>query len=248
MIARGAGITANRVHTALNALFHFANRKDIIESSPMAGVEKPVAEESRDRVLDDRELAKLWNELDKVPAPVAPFVRFLTLTGARRSEVADLTWSEIDTAKAEWLLPASRSKNRQEKLLPLSPEALTVLATIPHGSEGDHVFSYSGGKRGLTQFNMMKRKLDDAVGVTGWTLHDLRRTASTTMHRLGFQPHVVEATLGHRHSVGVAKTYNRWEFFPEKKMALDAWARFIVDNAGEKKSNVIALASGRGRA
>lgn len=246
VVRRGGGITANRIHTVLTALFNFADGKDIIMVSPMSGLDKPVAEESRDRVLTDGELRDLWLGLGEIEFPVGPFVKFLVLTGCRRSEAADLTWSEIDEKERAWLLPSSRSKNRQEKLTPLSDEAIAVLDSVPtvQGERG-YVFTYAG-KHGMTCFNAMKRKIDAATGVTNWTLHDLRRTCSSTLHRLGFPPHIVEATIGHRAAIGVAAVYNRHQYNSEKRTALDAWARFVVDNAEGKSADVIPFGGKRG--
>lgn len=55
-----------------------------------------------------------------------------------------------------------------------------------------------------------------------WTLHDLRRTFSTTLNNMGIAPHVVEQLLGHTLG-GVMAVYNRSQYLPEKLDALNKW-------------------------
>jgi integrase len=243
---RGGRLTVNRVYSALLALFNFAVRKDIITASPMIGLEKPMAEESRDRVLTDSELKGLWLGLDEIPYPLGPFTKVLLLTGARRDEIASMTWTEIDKEARAWLLPAARSKNRKEKLVPLSEAAVAVINSItPIASDAGYVFTVTGNHP-FNTFNAGKRKLDQVTGVSNWTFHDLRRTCASTLQRLRFQPVVCEAVLGHRTATGVAAVYQRHDYADEKRAALDAWARFLIDNAeGKKMNNVVDLAGRR---
>lgn len=260
IVERGGRITANRVHTALKAAFNFAVSKRYIASSPMAGVAKPTSEQSRARVLTDDEIKTLWTGLAKLDSewrerrsektkagqptrkrfsPAAPFVRFLLLTGCRRDEAANIVWDEVQDHA--WHLPTDRNKSRVERITPLSDEAMAALESVPK-IDGDKGYVFTAdGQRGMTCMNSLKRNVDKATGLTDWTLHDLRRTCSTTLHRLGFPPHVCEAVLGHRFAVGVAATYNRWQYYPEKKMALDVWATFCTSGFEAAKARKFEL-------
>ena len=75
-----------------------------------------------------------------------------------------------------------------------------------------------------------KEQLDQLSGVTNWTLHDLRRTFSTNMARLGVPPHVTEAILNHKTGTitPIARIYNRYNFMPEMKAAMDKHDAFIA--------------------
>ena len=81
---------------------------------------------------------------------------------------------------------------------------------------------------------------------TPWVLHDLRRTAATGMAEIGIAPHIVEAVLNHVSGAraGVAGTYNRAQYLPEKTAALKRWVVHVQGLAAGKQSNVTAL---RGR-
>jgi integrase len=76
----------------------------------------------------------------------------------------------------------------------------------------------------------------DAAALPAWRIHDLRRTAATGMARLGFAPHVVEAVLNHRSGVrgGLVAVYQHYDHRPERRAALDAWARHVETLMQEK--------------
>ena len=98
-------------------------------------------------------------------------VKMLVLTGCRREEIAQLKWSEI--VGDEVHLPASRTRNGEAKVIPLSAEAQALLASTPR-IEGPFVFT-TDGLKGISGWSRIKDKLDSVCGVKGWTIHDLRR-------------------------------------------------------------------------
>ena len=72
-----------------------------------------------------------------------------------------------------------------------------------------------------------------------WTLHDLRRSFATKLNDLGVAPYVVEQLLGHALG-GVMAIYNRSQYLPEKKAALDMWVERL-DLLTDKPDNVSIL-------
>ena len=80
-----------------------------------------------------------------------------------------------------------------------------------------------------------KTRLDSHSGVEGWTLHDLRRTATTGMAGLGIAPHVVDKILNHKSGAirGVAAVYNRHGYLEERREALEAWGKRVMSLAGK---------------
>lgn len=83
-------------------------------------------------------------------------------------------------------------------------------------------------------------------GVPHWTLHDLRRSFASGCARLGVAVHVVEAALNHRSGSikGVAAIHNRYSYDPEKRAALDMWARYVDALVTGAAPNVIELRRG----
>jgi integrase len=206
-----------------------AARSDDFRSPIVRGMSRAVGA-SRERILTDDELRALWHSAE---GTFGAFVRFLLLTAARRSEAAEMEWSEV--VGADWLLPAARNKTGQELLRPLSVAAQAILAAQPRG---EWVFSITG-RRPLTGIVPLKAALDAASGVAGWTLHDLRRTARSLMSRAGVPTDHAERCLGHVIG-GVRGVYDRHEFREEKRQGFEALAG-LVERIVNPQANVVAI-------
>ena len=179
------------------------------------------ASKARSRILSDDELRALWKAADEYEGPFGAYIKFLLLTATRRNEAADMRRSELVDA-ATWVIPASRYKTAMDTLIPLSHAAQDVINAIPLISPGDLVFTYDGC-RPFRSFVRPKKEFDKTSGVTGWTIHDLRRTARTLLSRAGVDADIAERCLGHAIG-GVRATYDRHEFEQEKRTAFEALA------------------------
>lgn len=264
---RGAEITANRVLALVRVWFNWMVARGVVEASPVAGVKAPTAERSRDRVLSDREMRLLWQACDRAGHPWGAFARVLLLTAQRREEVAAMTWAEIDLDAGMWTLERSRTKNGQPHTVPLAPAVVEVLRAVPRlddcpfvftaarvrrkGPDGSapalgHIAGFSKGKDALDAAMLAVACESDARAVLEpWRFHDLRRTAASTMARLGQPVHVVEAILNHKSGTisGVAAIYNRHAYADEKRRALAALAGFVADlTTEEPAANVVTMA------
>jgi len=133
VVDRGAVTMARRLHAYLHRLFRWAVGRGILETNPMAHLPKPGGEAPRDRVLSGLELAQVFKNVIKLhPAPSGPMFQMLILTGARRTEIAALRWSEIkdDTI----ILPRERAKSKptpSRSRLQLSPSSKTCQGLVP---------------------------------------------------------------------------------------------------------------------
>jgi integrase len=121
-----------------------------------------------------------------------------------------------------WLLPAARNKTKIDLARPLSAAALSVL---PVG-RSEYVFVSPTGARPIANFTHLKERFDEACGVRGWRLHDLRRTARSLMSRAGVPTDHAERCLGHVIG-GVRGIYDCWKYLPEKRAAYDKLADLI---------------------
>jgi integrase len=239
IVKRNGPGAANKARAALSGFFSWAIREGYgVESNPVAYTNKS-EENVRKRVLDADELVAIWRAAGADDYGV--IIQLLILTGARREEIGALRWAEIDFDKAVITLPGERegrTKNRRDHLIPLSPAALQLLQAQPRrleasGREREHVFG-DGPHGGWRGWSRSKRDLDARLAaagtpITDWRPHDFRRSFSTTMHEeLNVPPHVVEVMLGHvGHQKGVAGTYNRALYLPERFRALERWAEYI---------------------
>jgi integrase len=251
----GAVVQANRVLTRLRTFFGWCVAEDLLGVDPTVGVRKPARETSRDRVLTDEEIVALWAATAAMDAPRADAVRWgslirlLLLTGQRANEVAGMRWPEVEPRHRLWEIPAERAKNGKPHLVHLSGMAMEVLAGLPRGDGQPLLFTGTGRTR-ASGFSKAKAKLDRLMAAESGgapvpcTLHDLRRTATTGMARLGIAPHVADKVLNHTAGTirGVAAVYNRFEYLEERRAALEAWGRKVAALVRpEEESNVVAL-------
>jgi integrase len=138
--------TANKAYRWLNVMCNWAVRRDDLAKSPLRNVDIPFKEVSRDRVLDDHELALVWTATGELGYPFGPLIQLLLTTAQRRCEVAEMRWSEWEMQSREWTIPGSRTKNGKTHLVPLSALAIEVLSNIPRcaGHQSDFVFTTNG--------------------------------------------------------------------------------------------------------
>jgi integrase len=247
-------ILANRVLAAVRKWFNWLAARDVINASPCAGIVPPAKENARDRRLTDAEIKALWAATGpSVPdgeggigEPFGSFVRLLTLTGQRRSEVAGMRWSELDLEKRLWTLSAMRTKNKRTHAVPLSSQAVAIIEGVKRIAGSDHVFTTTGDS-GLGGFSRAKERLDRRMKPAGsFTFHDLRRTCATGMADIGIPPHIVEAVLNHISGAraGVAGTYNRALYVAEKTEALQRWADHVEGLVTGKPAKVVPIRRG----
>jgi integrase len=226
---RGANVHANRVLGYTKRLFRWCQEQRLILSSPVADIRKPTRERSRERVLTKNELQKVWQVSEKLGYPFGPFMQLLILTGQRRSEVAGMTWSEIDIETRTWTQPSSKTKNGRSHVVFLPKRAQQILQDVRHLGHGDRVFSTKEA-RPISGFSKAKLRLDKISGVTGWTLHDLRRTFATyATECLDASPAVIEKVLNHSSGAvtGIARVYQRAQYLSQRRDLADRWGDLV---------------------
>jgi integrase len=203
---------------AAKIFFTWAHRKHYVTESPCDRMQV-LKGRPRDRVLSNVELTAVWNAA--ADYPFGPIVRLCILTGQRRGEIGSLRWDYIEGDIIT--LPASLTKNNRVHSFPVGPTGRKLLTSLPRLNE--HVFPASRGDGMFNGWNKCKQDLDKTCGVTGWTLHDLRRTFATNLAALGIAPHVVERLLNHSSGTisGVAAIYNKFQYMDEMRAAITLW-------------------------
>jgi integrase len=250
---------AHYVLAVVRKVFQWHQAREETFVSPVVPGMSPLRnprERARDRILSDDEIRKVWHASEVTAPPYGSLIRFLLLTAQRREEATKARRSEIEGDI--WTIPAERYKTKRANMVPLSAATRELLDALP--CSGPYIFgAMSRSPRGMingkkereadrpfTAFSKSKRKLDEASGVTGWTIHDLRRTARTLLVRTGVRPDVAERVLGHA-IAGVAGTYDRHDYLAEKRHALDALAGEVARILEPSPSTVIVL-SQKGKA
>jgi integrase len=229
-------VMADQTLAFMRRVFNWhASRDDDFRSPIVRGMARTKPRErARARTLNDEELRVVWRVAGGQGA-FGRLVRFLLLTGARRTEAAAMPWTELDGT--EWTLPGPRNKTKLDLLRPLPKAAQAVLGTRPDDGAG-FVFSTDGGASALSGFSKFKAEFDRALlaelrksdpgakPLPNWTLHDLRRTSRSLMSRAGVPTDHAERVLGHVIG-GVRATYDRYDFADEKREALVKLAGLI---------------------
>jgi integrase len=223
---------------ALSSMFGWLIAKRRLRQNPCLGVARPETPKARDRVLADDEIVKFWKATDKLSRPFGQLLKLLLLTGSRLREVAGMRRSELTDDGATWTIPGGRTKNHLAHVVPLPKIATDILATVD--TEGDIIFT-TNGETVVSGWSKTKKKLDEAMAIPPWRLHDLRRTAATGMAEIGIAPHIVEACLNHTSGAkaGVAGVYNRAAYAAEKKVALERWTVHLEGLISKRPANLI---------
>ena len=154
------------------------------------------------------------------------------LTGQRKTEIAKLSWQEIQENCLE-LLP-SRSKNQKHISTPLSEPAKELISSLENWDNG-YLFSTTKGVKSISCFTQIKSKLFILTGTSGWTFHDFRRSMATLLEENGFDRFSVQCVLNHTDR-SVTGIYDRSEHLRRKQNALDKWADILSCSSNAAKN------------
>jgi integrase len=231
-------VMADRTLAYLGRVFAWhAARDDKFRSPIVRGMSRTKAKErARSRILSDDELRAVWRTAEASKGPFGPLLRFILLTSARRNEAAHVARSEV--TGSTWVLPAARNKVKIDFARPLSGKARALLKELP-AIEGCNYFFVASGNAPIRGFADHKARFDRDCGVTGWTIHDLRRTARSLMSRAGVNADIAERCLGHV-IPGVRGVYDRHEYEAEMAHAFEALAAQI-ERIVNPQENVVPL-------
>jgi integrase len=260
---RGSPVMANRVLALIRKMLNFAVDHDWIEANPASRVARPSRESSRERVLSDEELRRLWRLLRHFPTtaekqapgrkrasaepddplcPVSPTLAALAqvrlLTAQRGGEVARMRWRDVDLDAAWWTIPGSDTKNGEPHRVPLARQVLGIIkAQKKDGNTSEYVFVGSG-ESVLDRAKKAPSVIARALGID-FRGHDLRRTAATRMAAAGVPREHIARVLNHIDGGARAtRVYDRHSYDREKRIALDAWARTLKNIIeGERRAH-----------
>jgi len=240
------------------------------EHAPAPGKDVP-----RERVLNAEEIGQVWRAAGTLATPYGPLVRFLALVLARREEATAMTWGEVTPDLSMWTQPGARTKNGKAHVVHLAAPARAILRGLLGAEEGrplpplpaaDQMVFGIGANRPVTTHSWVKREMNAAIAeasakaaaeagakapdpMPAWVLHDFRRSGVTWLAEAGFPPHVADRLLNHVQGTikGVAAIYQRGEFLPERRAALDAWGAHVeaCGEGGGLAPNVTVLAERR---
>jgi integrase len=166
-------------------------------------------------------------------------LQLLAQTFVRTNELIGAEWAEFDMANALWIIPAGRMKMKADHVVPLSRQALAMLAELREISSGSR-FVFPGRNRDKPISNNTMLFALYRLGYKGkMTGHGFRAVASTILNETGFNPDVIERQLAHCERNEVRGAYNRAEYLPERKRMMQYWAEYL--ESAEAGAKIIPL-------
>ena len=263
-IADRAPVMANRTLAVVRKMLNFAIDHDWTDANPAARVKKPAPEVSRERVLDDDEIRRLWRVLSHFPTtaerpapgrkamkgsdkdPICPvseahavLLKLRLLTAQRGGEVARMRWADLDLDLEDgwWTIPGAFTKNGEPHRVPLVDQAIAIIRELEPDDDRDrpeYVFGVRGGATVLDRAKKAPTAVARALGID-FRGHDLRRTAATRMAAAGVPREHISRVLNHAEGGARAtRVYDRYAYDREKQTALETWVRKLAAILGQR--------------
>lgn len=249
IVERNAPTIANDVLRYLKAIFKHGRKRHFIESNPIADFDLSDAggnEKPRDRVLDRQELVQLFKAMkdERFGRPNELAVKLLLVLSVRKMELLGAKWEEFDLEQGHWNLPVAEGRNKTGKAqrIPLPPLVTGWLAELKVlACRSDYLFPTRRISRTHRYPHIHYSTLNNALSsliadhqLSHFTVHDLRRTARTTLAELGVQPHIAELCINHKLK-GVWAIYDRHDYFDERKRALQQLSEYLQSLEEDQK-------------
>jgi integrase len=240
-VRNGSPVAANRLRALVSRIFTFGAEQRLVPptTNPVIGVKKPTKEASRDRVLTDDEIRRIWDACDTQNPYVSAWFRLRLVTAQRGGELLQMRWQDIDEKSHFWSIPAEYVKNALGHRVYLNELARNILRTVPHDEKSVWVFpkSFMGdykhvGRRlaqntraNIVRENKAEPGARDKADIRG---HDLRRTAASLMASGGVPRFVISRILNHSEEKDITSVYDRYGYDVEKKAAMEFWNRQLT--------------------
>jgi integrase len=179
------------------------------------------------------EIREIWLLLDEEISWFACALRFLLVTGQRPGELLGARRADFDLERCVWTI--EQNKTGQPHIVPLSPLAQQLLHSISSNDISPFLIFGKDGQRAVerTSLSQAIRRFCTKRGLKPFTPHDLRRTVTTHLRRLGIPPYVVDRIQNRTEQSVQARHYDRWTYQPEKAQALNVWATELERNLRE---------------
>lgn len=247
-IAKDAPVMANRVHQFFRAVCRWGRRKNVLPANPMDTVERPRKETTRERVLSDAEIRYLFAALEDASPALAGLVKTWLYLGQRRTETAKMRRADLDLGAEipQWNIPGVHRKGGEPHVVPLPVPVVNLLRGLENKDE--RIFAPVSLGNWHDLFDPIRRRVylvaaKDNVKVAPFTIHDLRRTCTTGMTKLGVSRAIADRVIGHRQN-GVASIYDRHEYMRERAAALTTWAAYVETIVTGKRAKIRAFGKG----
>lgn len=228
----GFEAAAAQIRNLFKRLFDYAITCQIVSLNPAHATPTRfiTRARSRTRALSPDEIKKYLRTLygSNIRRQFKIALHLILLTLVRKSELGLARWSHVDLAIGEWTVPGYLTKNKKPHTIYLSSQVSRMFGELKNLA-GDSEFVLPG--RGSHTRPFSGNAMNQAMGaitfpINPFTIHDLRRTASTLLHEQGFPSDVIEKALNHSIG-GVRGVYNRAQYSEQRKQMLQSWADYV---------------------
>ncbi|HCC4356210.1 TPA: tyrosine-type recombinase/integrase [Escherichia coli] len=239
IVERGGRATAVQAREIISSVYRHANDRGHGLFNPAADI-KPSSIaifKPRERTLTPEEIGLFFRTLDAIGAmgTMKMALKLVLITMVRKGEFTNATWDEIDFKKWTWAIPSDRMKGSRAHVIYLPKQAQDILVGLQMcagGSEylvpGRYNFRKPLSNAALNSLIDRTVKIinEDGEHIQGFTVHDMRRTASTLLHEAGYPSDWIEKALAHEQK-GVRAVYNKAEYARQRAYMLQQWADMI---------------------
>jgi integrase len=230
--AKGCRSAALAIRNVIKRMCDYAIVCGVIESNPAHAIPpKYIAEQvKRDRALSEAEIGVFLRALDA--APIAKrykiALELILLTLVRKSALRLADWTEFDFGLGEWSIPKEHDKMGQGQIVYLSRQATALVErlAVPEERVGCVLPAVNGKWAAISKSTLNKQLARVSVRIPHFTVHDLRRTATTRLSEMHWDEKWIEKCLNHK-TAGVKRIYNRAEYAEDRKRMLQAWADHV---------------------
>ena len=234
---RGVLETARRLRQTCGQVFRYAIVTRRAKHDPSGALKGALSSPGRKRghnAMVRDELPKFLDALEVYDGDrrTSIALRLIILTFVRTSELRAARWSEfegLDGNNPLWRIPAERMKMKRGHIVPLAPQAVTLLRELRAlpGSDASPFLFPSPAREGFMSNNTMLYALY-RMGYHGRaTVHGFRAMASTALNEMGFRTDVIERQLAHEPGNAVRAAYNRAEYLNERRAMMERWADYV---------------------
>ena len=240
---RRGRVIANRLVELVRRLYYFAEKAELYTGDNPARKIELYAEQERTRFLNGEELARLFTALRKESnADLRDFVLLALFTGARKSDVFSMAWSDISLPDNRWTIP--NPKSNTPYVVALTPESVKILKgrLRTRSDDGPWVFPSFGKTGHIVELKRAWKLLLERAKISNLHIHDLRRTLGSWQAAMGASIPVIGKSLGHA-STEATMIYARLDLAPVRASVTAATQAMI---AASKKKPKLLRASGAG--
>lgn len=234
---QGYDAAANQVRGLLKRMFDYARTLDLVPYNPVLAIPSRHVHKAkpRNRYLSTSEIRTYYTTLlnSRIYRPRKLGLLLSLLTLVRKSELLKAKWEHIDFDSRIWLIPETKADSvtghSREMVVYMSDQVIEIFKELK-AIAGNEPFVFVGRKSGThishNAFNTAQKAALALTDLPPFTVHDLRRTASTHLNEQGFHSDAIEACLNHTMR-GVRGVYNKAKYEKERIDIMKKWSNYI---------------------